>query len=83
MAVKIRLKRVGRRHLPKYRINAMDSRSPRDGRAIEELGFFDPHESDPEKQSKVNVDRVQYWLSVGAKPSERVRSILKQHGVAV
>lgn len=81
MAVKIRLKRLGRRHRPFYRINAMDTRSARDSRVIEELGFYDPIEKESEKALRVNTDRVKYWLSVGAQPSDTVRSLLKRVGV--
>ncbi len=80
MAVKIRMKRFGRTHRPFYRINAVDSRAPRDGRVIEELGSYDPHASD-DKKVKLNVERVQYWLSVGAQPSDTVRSFLKKAGL--
>jgi len=80
LAVKIRMKRFGRTHRPFYRINAVDSRAPRDGRVIEELGSYDPHASD-DKKVKLNVERVQYWLSVGAQPSDTVRSFLKKAGL--
>ncbi|MBN2583929.1 MAG: 30S ribosomal protein S16 [Planctomycetes bacterium] len=80
MAVKIRMKRIGRTNRPFYRINAVDSRSARDGRVIEELGSYDPHGSD-DKKVRLNAERVQYWLSVGAQPSETVRSFLKKAGL--
>lgn len=80
MAVKIRMKRFGRTNEPHFRINAMDTRSSRDGRIIEELGVYNPHGSDAEKV-KLNTDRVLYWLSVGAQPSETVRSFLKKAGL--
>jgi len=80
LAVKIRMKRFGRTHRPFYRINAVDSRAARDGRVIEELGSYDPHASD-DKKVKLNVERVQYWLSVGAQPSDTVRSFLKKAGL--
>ncbi len=83
MAVKLRLKRFGRRNRACYRINAMDGRSPRDGRVIEELGFYDPVTKDTEKQLRVNRERVEYWLSVGAQPSQTVKSLLKRAGIAV
>lgn len=76
--VKLRLKRFGRRHGPRYRLNAMDSRSPRDGRVIEELGWYDPTAKDESKQLEFKVDRIRYWLSVGAQPSETVRSLLRR-----
>ncbi len=81
MAVKLRLKRFGRRHRPFYRLNAMDTRSARDSKAIEQLGFFDPLEQDQEKALKVDEPRVRYWLSVGAQPSDTVRTLLKKAGI--
>lgn len=83
MAVKLRLKRMGRRHRPFYRLNAIDGRAPRDGRAIEELGFYDPVEKDEAKQLRLNRERIEYWLSVGAQPSDTVRSLLKRSGIVV
>ncbi len=77
--VVLRLKRMGRTHRPFYRLTAMDKRSPRDGRPIEELGWFDPIAPE-EKQIKVNVERVDYWLSVGAQPSQTVKTLLKRVG---
>ena len=82
MAVKLRLKRCGRRHRSFYRLNAMDSRNPRDGRVIEELGWYDPHGKDPESQLSLNRERIEYWLSVGAQPSDTVRELLKRQGIA-
>jgi len=79
--VRLRLKRFGRRHTPRYRLNAMDSRSPRNGRVIEELGWFDPTAVDPTAQIHFNADRIQHWLSVGAQPSETVVGLLKRIGV--
>jgi len=79
--VRLRLKRFGRRHTPRYRLNAMDSRSPRNGRVIEELGWFDPTHTDAGKQINFNAERIQYWLSVGAQPSETVAGLLKRIGV--
>jgi len=83
VSVKIRLKRFGRRHQAAYRVNAIDSRTPRDGRVIEELGFYDPIAKEPEKQFNIKRDRVEYWLSVGAIPSETVKSLLAKVGVPV
>jgi small subunit ribosomal protein S16 len=79
--VKIRMKRMGRRHRPFYRINAMDTRSPRDGRVVEELGFYDPIAADQEKQLKINEERVRYWLDKGAATSETVHNLLKSKGI--
>ena len=78
MAVKIRLKRMGKIRSPHYRIVVMDSRTKRDGRAIEEIGIYHP-KNDP-SVIKVNSERVQYWLGVGAQPTETVVSLLKASG---
>lgn len=59
----------------------MDSRAPRDGRSIEELGYYDPMARNVESRESLNVDRIRYWLSVGAQPSEKVSAILRRHGV--
>ncbi|MGO1837978.1 MAG: 30S ribosomal protein S16 [Candidatus Microbacterium stercoravium] len=78
MAVKIRLKRMGKIRAPYYRIVVADSRTKRDGRVIEEIGKYHP----TEEPSFIEVDseRAQYWLSVGAQPSEQVAAILKITG---
>lgn len=78
MAVKIRLKRLGKIRSPHYRIVVMDSRTKRDGRAIEEIGLYQP-KSDP-SVIQVNSERAQYWLGVGAKPTETVVAIFKRSG---
>ncbi len=78
MAVKIRLKRLGKVRVPQYRIVIVDSRKKRDGRVIEEIGKYHPKE-DPSYISVVS-DRAQYWLGVGAQPSEAVAKILKITG---
>ncbi|MBN1347281.1 MAG: 30S ribosomal protein S16 [Phycisphaerae bacterium] len=83
MAVRLRLKRMGRRHRPFYRINAVDSRKPRDGKSIEELGFYDPVEKDQAKQLRLNQERIEYWLSQGAIPSDTVRELLVKSGISV
>jgi len=83
VAVKLRLKRTGRRHRSSFRIVAVDSRNPRDGRVAEELGWYDPNAKDPEQQVKVNRERVEHWLKVGARPSDTVRQILKREEIAV
>lgn len=79
--VRIRMKSFGRRHRPFFRICAMDARSPRDGRAIEELGHYDPMVRNKEARTVLNVDRIRYWLSVGAQPSEKVQVLLNKYGV--
>ena len=81
MAVKLRFKRMGRSHVAFYRLNAVDSRSPRDGRVIEELGFYDPVNKDQARQFVVDLDRCRHWLDVGAIPSGTVSSLLKKAGV--
>ncbi len=78
MAVKIRLKRLGKIRSPHYRIVVADSRTKRDGRAIEEIGKYHP-KNDP-SVIEVNSERAQYWLSVGAQPSEAVVAIFKRSG---
>ena len=79
--VRLRMKSMGRRHRPFFRICAIDSRKPRDGRSIEELGHYDPMSRNAETQTVLNVDRIRYWLGVGAQPSEKVQALLKRHGV--
>ena len=81
MAVRIRLKRVGRRHRPSYRLAAMDSRQARDSRVIEELGSYDPVTPDQGRQVVLKRERIEYWLSVGAQPSDTVRRILLKQGI--
>lgn len=78
MAVKIRLKRLGKIRAPYYRIVVADSRTKRDGRVIEEIGKYHPTENPSFIQ--VDSDRAQYWLSVGAQPTEQVAAILKLTG---
>ena len=78
MAVKIRLKRMGKIRAPHYRIVVADSRNKRDGRSIEEIGKYHPTENP--SLIEVNSDRAQYWLSVGAQPSEQVLVLLKLTG---
>ncbi len=74
--VKIRLRRMGAKKAPYYRVVVADSRSPRDGRFIEELGIYDPM-TDGEKL-KLDVERVKYWISQGAQPTDTVRGLLKK-----
>lgn len=81
MAVKLRLKRMGRRHRAFFRLAAMDGRAQRDGRVLEELGTYDPVEKDKEKQVQLNAERIQHWLNVGAVPTETVASLLKKQGI--
>ena len=81
MSVKLRLKRMGRSNAAFFRLNAIDSRSPRDGRVIEELGYYDPRNKDQAKQFVAKLDRCRYWLDTGAVPSGTVSSLLKKSGV--
>jgi small subunit ribosomal protein S16 len=81
MAVKIRMTRMGRRHRPFFRINAVESRTPRDGRILEKLGHLDPLVKDKADQLVLNNERVQYWLDKGAIPTESVIDILKTRGL--
>lgn len=81
MAVRIRMTRMGRRHRPFFRINAMESRAPRDGRILEKLGHYDPLEKDAAKQIVLNRERVEFWLGQGAVPTDTVAQILSRHGI--
>ncbi|MGP4112403.1 30S ribosomal protein S16 [Streptomyces sp. 4N509B] len=78
MAVKIKLKRLGKIRSPHYRIVVADARTRRDGRAIEEIGLYHPVQNP--SRIEVDSDRVQYWLGVGAQPTEAVRAILRVTG---
>ena len=80
MAVRIRLKRVGAKNAPAYRIVVADSRSPRDGKFIEEIGSYNPlRKAD---NFKLDLERAKYWVSKGAQPSETVASFIKRAGKA-
>jgi len=81
VAVRIRLKKTGRRHRPCYRIVAADARSKRDGKVLEVLGHYDPLVRDADKQVAIKRERVQYWLGVGAQPSQTVAGLLKRAAV--
>ena len=81
MAVKIRLKRVGTKNTPAFRIVVADGRSPRDGKFIEEIGTYLPLQKD--NNMKINLDRAKYWVSVGAQPSDTVASMIKRATKAV
>lgn len=83
MAVKLRLKRFGRRHSTCFRLSAMDSRRPRDGRVIEELGWYDPKAKDADRQVSLNRERIEYWLRSGAQPSQTVANLLRRQGIAL
>ena len=79
MAVRIRMKMMGRKHRHFFRIVAIDSRQPRDGRVIEELGSYDPHVADTDERVRLKPDRIKHWLGVGAKPSERVAVLIRKY----
>ncbi len=80
MAVRIRMKKMGRAHRHFFRICAADQKTPRDGRVLEELGTYDPMIKDVDARVRLNNERVDYWLSVGAQPSEKVAILLKKYG---
>lgn len=79
MAVAIRLKRMGAKKKVSYRIVVTDSKNPRDGRFIEEIGVYNPRQNPP--FVTVKKERAEYWLKVGAQPSPTVKSLLKKQGV--
>lgn len=79
MATRIRLTRKGRKHLPVYRVVVADSRSPRDGKFLEQVGFYDP--AKPAQEASFEIDAILKWLGTGAIPSERVLSLLKKKGI--
>ena len=80
MAVRIRLKRMGRTHRPFYRVCAIDKRAPRDGRVIEELGFYDPMVKETDARAQLKGERIDYWIGVGAQPSDRMKVLIKKYG---
>ncbi|MCS7015449.1 MAG: 30S ribosomal protein S16 [Gemmatales bacterium] len=77
--VRIRLKKMGRKHRSFFRIVATDARMPRDGRVIEELGTYDPLVQEDAKKVTLKPERVRYWLSVGAQPTEKVKVLLEKY----
>ena len=80
MSVRIRLKRMGRTHRPFYRVCAMDKRAPRNGRVIEELGYYDPMVKETDARAILQQERIDYWLGVGAQPSDKVAVLIKKYG---
>ena len=78
MAVKIRLRRMGAKRAPFYRVIVADSKSPRDGKFIEELGTYDPMK-DP-AEIKIDVEKAQQWIQNGAQPTDTAKALLKQYG---
>jgi len=79
VAVRIRMKLMGRKHRPYFRIVAIDARQPRDGRVIEELCSYDPMIKNTDDRVKLRPDRVRYWMSVGARPSENVAVLIRKY----
>jgi small subunit ribosomal protein S16 len=79
VAVRIRMKMMGRKHRHFFRIVAIDARQPRDGRVIEELGTYDPHVRNTDDRVTLVPSRIKYWLSVGAQPSDHVAVFLKKY----
>lgn len=79
VAVRIRMKQMGRKHRPFYRIVAIDARQPRDGRVIEELGTYDPMVKNTDDRVTLKPARIKYWMSVGAKPSEKLAILLNKY----
>ena len=79
MAVRLRMKMMGRKHRPYFRIVAIDHHQPRDGRVIEELGTYDPMVKNTDDRVRLKPDRIKYWMSVGAKPSENVAVFIKKY----
>jgi small subunit ribosomal protein S16 len=80
MAVKIRMKRIGAKNQPAFRIVVADGRSPRDGKCIEELGTYQPEKKG--QNFTLNLERAKYWISKGAQPSDTVASFIKKAGKA-
>ena len=79
MAVKIRLRRMGAKKAPFYRIIVADSRSPRDGKCIEEIGYFDPMKEPA--VVKIDAEKAAQWIKNGAQPTDTVKTLLKQNGI--
>lgn len=79
MATKIRLKRMGAKKAPFYRLVVADARFPRDGRFIEEIGYYDPTKNPP--QVNIDIEKAKEWLKTGAEPSETVKSLFRKAGI--
>ena len=74
------MKQIGRKHRPFYRICAMDIRTPRDGRVLEQLGTYDPMIPETDARAVLNGERIEYWLELGATPSDKVKVLIKKYG---
>ena len=79
MAVKIRLRRMGAKKAPRYRVVVADSRYPRDGRFVEEIGYYDPTKEPSEV--RIDADKAKDWISKGAQPTDTVKELLKKQGI--
>ncbi len=79
--VRIRMQRVGRRHVPFFRINAIDKQIKRDGKVLENLGWYNPSAKDESKQLLLNDERVKHWLAMGARPSDTMMDILSKRNL--
>ena len=75
------MKRMGRRNRAFWRVCVADQRAPRDGKVIEQIGHYDPHEASPERQIVINAERASYWLGTGAQPSDRVAQFFRKLGI--
>jgi small subunit ribosomal protein S16 len=82
VSVRIRMKKMGRAHQPFFRICAVDKHAPRDGRVLEELGTYDPRVPETDARALLKSERIDYWLGVGAQPSEKVAVLIKKYGSA-
>ncbi len=82
MSVKLRFVRVGKKNCPAFRLCAIESRRARDGAYLENLGFYDPYIADDQKKLRLNKERAEYWLSVGAQPSQTVLDFFKREKIA-
>jgi small subunit ribosomal protein S16 len=81
VAVRIRMKKMGRINRPFFRVVAVDSRKARDGRVLEYLGHYDPMVADTNARAVLDGERINYWISKGAQPSDKVRTLVKKYGV--
>jgi small subunit ribosomal protein S16 len=80
VSVRIRMKKMGRKHRPFYRICAMEIRAPRDGRVLEQLGTYDPMVPETDARAILNKERIKYWIGVGALPSDKVSVLINKYG---
>jgi small subunit ribosomal protein S16 len=82
MSVKLRFQRVGKKNRPAFRLCAIESRNARDGAFIEKIGFYDPYLADEKKKIRIDKERAEYWLSVGARPSQTVLDFFKKEKIS-